>query len=382
MTRAERRRVVRVPMKAMGTDWDAIVVGASFGGLAAAMELAGLGRVLLVDRAPVGEGETSACGTLLRVLERLEATEALEQVHEEIGIHLPGRKTYRFRPRYPFATFDYATLCRLLFARTDATFLLASVLGMEDGRVATTEGALEAPVVIDASGWGAALGSSQRPDLVPTKARSLGVELRLPVRDEGLHFWVLPEEIGCGVTWLFPAGEHSRVGIACYKGKGKLKPRLETFLDDCLSSSALHGGSFPSRLRNPVAAGMFLVGDAAGQCLPLSGEGIRPALVFGQAAGRLAADVVEGRRPLSEALATYRRMVMARKAHYRALELMQRGIIRAPRRLVPSFARLFANGPLSLPAQRAYWWIADPDSLRPGRIRRPTIVPGEAERVV
>lgn len=53
-------------------DWDAIVVGASFGGLAAAMELEGADRVLLIDRQPVGEGETSACGTQLRVLERLE----------------------------------------------------------------------------------------------------------------------------------------------------------------------------------------------------------------------------------------------------------------------------------------------------------------------
>jgi flavin-dependent dehydrogenase len=45
-------------------------VGASFAGLAAAGELAGAGRVLVLDRAPVGEGETSACATPLRVLER------------------------------------------------------------------------------------------------------------------------------------------------------------------------------------------------------------------------------------------------------------------------------------------------------------------------
>ncbi len=85
----------------MGGDWDAIVVGASFGGLAAAMELAGAGRVLLIDRQPVGAGGTSACGTLLRVLEGLDALDALQQSHEEIVLHLADDKIYRFRPAYP-----------------------------------------------------------------------------------------------------------------------------------------------------------------------------------------------------------------------------------------------------------------------------------------
>lgn len=40
----------------------------------------------------------------------------------------------------------------------------------------------------------------------------------------------------------------------------------------------------PSRFRDPVADAVFLVGDAAGQRLPRSGVGIRPALVFGQVA--------------------------------------------------------------------------------------------------
>ena len=44
-----------------GTDaYDAVIVGASFGGLAAASQLQGAGSVLLVDREPVGVGETSA----------------------------------------------------------------------------------------------------------------------------------------------------------------------------------------------------------------------------------------------------------------------------------------------------------------------------------
>lgn len=55
--------------------YDAAVIGASFAGLAAAGHLAGAG-VLLVDREPIGGGQTSACGTLLAVLERLDARRA------------------------------------------------------------------------------------------------------------------------------------------------------------------------------------------------------------------------------------------------------------------------------------------------------------------
>jgi flavin-dependent dehydrogenase len=77
--------------------YDAVVVGASFAGLAAASQLAGAGRVLLADHRPVGEGENSACGTLLAVLERLDAGDALEQVHPQLAVHAGGRDV-RFRP--------------------------------------------------------------------------------------------------------------------------------------------------------------------------------------------------------------------------------------------------------------------------------------------
>ncbi len=52
--------------------YDVVIAGASFAGLAVASQLRGC-RVLLVDRKPVGTGQTSACGTTLRLMERLPA---------------------------------------------------------------------------------------------------------------------------------------------------------------------------------------------------------------------------------------------------------------------------------------------------------------------
>lgn len=70
------------------------------------------------------------------------------------------------------------------------------------------------------------------------------------------------------------------------------------------------------------------------------------------------------------ALAAYRRLVEARRPYYGLLRLLQRGILGTPRWFLPALVWLLADGPLSLPAQSAYWWIADPDTLRPGKVRR------------
>ena len=50
---------------------------------------------------------------------------------------------------------------------------------------------------------------------------------------------------------------------------------------------------------------MFFVGDSAGHCLPLSGEGIRTAFYFGIAAGREIRAVLDGEQTRPQALARY-----------------------------------------------------------------------------
>ncbi|QGG94156.1 NAD(P)/FAD-dependent oxidoreductase [Actinomarinicola tropica] len=109
---------------------------------------------------------------------------------------------------------------------------------------------------------------------------------------------------------------------------------------------------------------MFVAGDAAGQCLALTGEGIRPALVWGQEAGRQAARVVRGEASLDAALAAYRTQVLAHRWQYRTLERIQAGLLRAPRAVLPTAVRIFAHGPIARVAQAYYWDLADPDRLQ------------------
>jgi len=346
--------------------WDAVVVGASFGGLAVAQALAGSGRVLLIDRQPIGAGQTSACAAPLPLLEWFGCGEAVEQLHDVAVFHLPDGRTRDLPLPYPFATFDYRRLCHLLFAGTDATFLQATAAGLAAADVvATSHGDHSAPVIVDASGWRAVLSPEARRD-----RRSVGIELRLPGAAEGLHFWVHDHAIRNGYAWDFPAAGHRRVGLLTYGASGRLRQRLEGFVRDGVESAAVHGGSLPARLREPISGRVLLVGDAAGQCLPLSGEGIRPALVFGYLAGRFCRQVLSGELTLEEAQAAYRELVAQYRRRYAILTTLQTILGRVPRLSIRPLYWLFSSGPLAGPALSAYWSVADqlPGEVKTGAL--------------
>ena len=349
--------------------WDAIVVGASFAGLAAAQELGPAARVLLIDRHPVGQQQTSACATPLAVLERLDALESVEQVHEWFSIHLPGGRVLRLRLHYPFATFDYGRFCALLLARTEAHFLLASARGIDGGRVVTDRGVFQARVVIDASGAHAVLASSLRRGYVSLRGRGVGIECRVPSVGDDLHFWLHHDGLRRGYHWDFPSGDHRRVGVGRFPAGGEIKGLLQRFTGRPVRASDLHGGILPYRLREPAVDGLLVVGDAAGQCLPLGGEGIRTALVLGQVAGRLSRDVLDGRLALGTAQALYRRQVRAMRPYFATLTAIQWVMAVAPDAVLSAIMAIACGRWLSVLAQRKYWDVADPTHLRSGPSR-------------
>lgn len=352
----------------MSADYDAIVCGGSFGGLAAASQIGG--RVLVIDRLPIGEGETSASAIPLACLERMDLLGCVEQVHRDILLH-----TRRHSQRlgfFPFATFDYRGFCRELFARTGADFLRARVTAAGEGVVQTTVGGFAAPIVIEAAGWrtSAAKGRARQ---ARAPRRSFGVEARQPFIGTDLHFYVGPSNGGRRFFWIFPAGGHVRAGLATYSGDSALHDDLVEFLarHRIGEPGPQHGGFFTSRLTEPIRDGMFVVGDAAGQCLPVTGEGIRPALVFGQLAGRLAERVRTGRLTRDEGLSRYRAYVRSCAHGYRVLDRLQSVLDLLPDPLFAQFARTVATPRVLDFAIRHYWSVADPDLLTPDRAAEP-----------
>ncbi len=346
--------------QALPTEWDAIVCGASFGGLAAASQLGG--RVLMIDSGEIGDGETSASAVPVACLENLDLMHTAEQLHDDIVVHTARHaQTLDF---FPYATFDYRSFCRSFFEHSDARFLRARVQSASEGVVATSKGRFESPVVIDATGWRTAAQAARKKRARVTR-RSFGLESRQPYVGDGLHFYVGGGRRNRRFYWVFPAGDHVRAGLATYSGESSLSPELSEFLGDLDLGSPghTHGGFFTSRLGEPIRDSAFVVGDAAGHCLPVTGEGIRPALVYGQIAGRLAELARRGDLTLPEALSRYRAVVRSHSRGYRILDRLQVVLGRLPDPMFEGFGRYVASERFQPWARRVYWKVADPDLL-------------------
>jgi flavin-dependent dehydrogenase len=165
--------------------------------------------------------------------------------------------------------------------------------------------------------------------------------------EPGLHFYFLPE-VRDGYAWAFPAAGAVRFGVLSYLGRTKLRSGLLRFMARFdRRPGAIHGGFLASGFRDPVDRGVFVAGDAAGQCLPLTGEGIRTAIMAGYRAGELVQEVLDDRCSADEAAARYRRFVGDGRRAYRALLWGNLALMAMPLRLTGAAAAYLSRpGPL------------------------------------
>jgi menaquinone-9 beta-reductase len=332
--------------------YDAVIVGASFAGLAAARRLGE--NVVILDRKAPGAGQASSCGAPLPTITRLGTDEAVLQIHDELVIHT-ARDSHALRLLPAFCTFDYERFAQALVRQVPGTIVQANVRGVDGMRVVTDTEIYEGRALIDASGWRAALGSLLTPDLVDRRWLFCGVETEVAVREQGLHFYIEPQGWKDTLGWVFPCGRFARVGIGSYVGDHPLGQRLDAFLAQLgFSGSTRHGGFFPSALRAPTAGHVFLVGDAAGQCFPLSGEGIRPAIYFGDYCGALVHDVVAGRRGYIDAMHAYAAEVRRRSWSFRIMRVLQDALLALPPAGQAALVRLVSAAPLRVPMEWGY----------------------------
>ncbi len=317
-----------------------LIAGASFAGLAAARALGP--RAMLLDRAPLGAGVTSACGAPVSIVEHMGAGDSILQRHDRLIIDVEGRGVVWPLPE-PFCTFDYGEFCRLAFAGSGAVFEQASVQAVQGDRVATTAGDLPASFIIDATGPRSRLTSPARRRRV---AFGIETEILAPPAD-GLLFYFLPE-VRDGYAWAFPCGATTRFGVLSYFGKTKLMPALVTFLRRFgLEPAGIHGGYLATGWQPAVSGNVFVAGDAAGQCLPLTGEGIRTAVLAGERVGVLLRGVLEGRWSQEQATSRYRAFVARERRRYRALLWGTAAVLAMPRPLLRLAAAALAR-PLPL----------------------------------
>jgi digeranylgeranylglycerophospholipid reductase len=341
-------------------DYDVIIAGGSFAGLAVGAQLKGK-RVLLIEPHAIGSVQTSACGTLLATLEGTGTMDSLLQIHDHFVMHV-GQRAVEYKLPYPFCTFDYRIFCRRLLDQCDAEVLQASVLGHEGHKVLTTRGDFQAEILIDATGWRAALATNARRQAQPHHGKSFGLETVIPIVDGSLHFYYDTKRLHpYNIGWLFPAGAASRAGFASYRGHTRLDAGLGAFVGNTFrqTTNGRHGGFFPYR-RQPATTGeIFRVGDAGGQCLPFTGEGIRPALFFGAKAGYLAQRVLEHELLLHEAIRAYRKFVEGHAGTHRFLLAVQKILPGLPMYWIASLAGLLRPEARINAIFQLYWKAID-----------------------
>ncbi len=366
--RETKRGTDRTPISG---DYDVIICGASFAGLAVARELAGAirpdgspARVLMVDRYEIGERQTSACGIPTVWLEALGLMGSHRQTFHELRVSTPFA-THRWPLPWTFSTFDYRELCELLREQSDCEFETAKVDGRTGHTVHTDRGDLSAPLIVDALGWRRNLGADagyQPPDA----PLSRGLEVHPEGADEDLAIWIDRRIVPAGYGWSFPADGELRIGVGSFDPRFHVKDNTVKLAEDLGSPAVRFQGNWiPHELRDATEDGVFFAGDSAGHCLPLTAEGIRTALYFGLACGRELCQVVAGARTREEALASYHAFSAASEWKFRLMLRMQHGVPRLRPRPLRAVVALMCRRRLTSWAFRHYLDIAPPDQVEP-----------------
>lgn len=328
--------------------FDVVIIGGSFAGLATAMALRDH-RVLVIEQYPIGARQSSTCGIPLRLAQMVGAERAVQQAHPALVMHAAGRETTFPLPE-PYATFEYRAFCQAMLAQTNAEVWQARATGIDGNTVTTTSGDARGRFIVDASGWRSFRNGFGRPP-EPLEHAGRGIETELPVQlnlTPGLHFYFERRIVRKGYAWVFPCGDTVRIGLVSAEERAALRRRLDEFVAGFgLETGDTHGGVIPVVRREPMAGDVFVVGDAAGQCLALTDEGIRIAIRHGLACGQTIAGALRGEITPEQARARYRRVVRDTEGFHRNLVWMMKIVDRTPETALHLAARACSPPPVA-----------------------------------
>ena len=294
--------------------YDVVVVGAGFAGLACARELVASGlKVLMLEKKSRAGMHVHTTGILVKeAQDEWAAPEHLVREIKRVRVYGPSLRSAAVEHNdYFFLATDTAGLLGWLQDQTRK-------LGVEIRLAEAFSGAgrQQGHWVLDGTGTtcrflvgadGARSAVAKRMGFDRNTRYLKGVEYAFEPLDRAelsLHCFVSPEFAPGYIGWVLPGVGVTQVGLACHSTHtvdlrgfiGRIDPVFGLSNRRILEK---RGGIIPlgGLLRNFYDEGVMLIGDAAGMVSPLTAGGIHRAYLYGRLAGQAIAGHLRGAGP-------------------------------------------------------------------------------------
>jgi len=279
---------------------DVLVIGGGPGGLACATLLAQRGaKVVLAERKSMIGPKVCAGGLTWHGLLRHVPDLLIERSFVEQDIRTPWQRVVVAEPDPIVATVNRLALGQWMAEQA----LTAGVMVMAGVRVTDLEA--HRAILATAAGYRSAVefrhlvGADGATSLVrrflglPVAAMGLGLNCVHPGGHARMEWHLEPRRFGAGYGWIFPHRDTLSIGAygdsRLFSGR-ELKKRILLWAADQgfrLDPQTIRAGLVNYDYQGVRFDRGWLVGDAAGLASGLTGEGIYPALVSGQAVARM-----------------------------------------------------------------------------------------------
>jgi flavin-dependent dehydrogenase len=299
---------------------DFIVIGAGPAGAAAAAKLARMGFNVTVFEA-LDKPAVKPCGLGIPLADDLPVKIPKDTILAEIDgarLYVDGVLAVEIRGWLKGYIVDKQKMLEAIIIESGSNLLTKSFYDIKRNSVKSRGSRMDLSKwknkIILAGGWAYYIGEKIAAVQVVGKVRDLEPDMLDIMFDTEL----------VGYYWVFPLGdEWAEIGVGGYADHHTLIKLLERFIKRNRRITHIEGKPKGAKIAvggvNPRKEGYtYLVGEAAGFVLPLTGEGIRPSMVSGAAAAEALA---EGRDPIQAQKST--KIARAIKIHRKILDYIK-----------------------------------------------------------